>query len=54
MESLYQETRDLHRQNILRWLESWTDRVDMTPSLITYSVIFQDLCVLSKQMYLYS
>jgi len=35
MESLYQETRDLHRQNILRWLESWTDRVDMTPSLMT-------------------
>ena len=35
MESLYQETRDLHKQNILRWLERWTDRVDVTPSLMT-------------------
>ena len=35
MESLYQETRDLHRQNILRWLERWTDKVDVTPSIMT-------------------
>jgi len=35
MESLYQETRDLHRRNIIRWLERWTDRVDVTPSLMT-------------------
>ena len=35
MESLYQETRDLHRRNIIRWLDRWTDRVDVTPSLMT-------------------
>jgi len=35
MENLYQETRDLHSRNIIRWLDRWTDRVDVTPSLMT-------------------
>ena len=35
MERLYQETKVLHRQNILRWLQRWHDKVDTTPSILT-------------------
>ena len=35
MEDLYRETRQLHRQNIDKWLAKWHDQLDLTPSLLT-------------------
>ena len=35
MEDLYRETRQLHRQNIVKWLAKWHDQLDLTPSLLT-------------------
>merc|ERR1719270_902152 len=35
MERLYQETKLLHRENIVKWLQRWHDRVDTTPSILT-------------------
>jgi len=35
MSSLYQETKLLHRQNIVKWLSTWHDHLDLTPSLLT-------------------
>ena len=35
MERLYEETRQLHRQNIVKWLTKWHDQLDLTPSVLT-------------------
>ena len=35
METMYQETKILHRQNIVKWLQRWHDTIDTTPSIMT-------------------
>ena len=35
MASLYEETRELHRQNIVQWLARWHDGLDITASILT-------------------
>jgi len=35
MEKMYQETKVLHRQNIVKWLRRWHDTIDTTPSIMT-------------------
>ena len=35
MADLYEETRQLHRQNIVQWLARWHDSLDLTPSILT-------------------
>lgn len=35
MGDLYEETKELHRQNMIQWLTRWHDHLDLTPSILT-------------------